>query len=563
MTRRFVVMAAALMAVVMLVGVSPGDAAGSKSAKAKYLVLYRDGASLGDAHAAIRDAGGSIIRENTGIGLASVVTRNASFRQSVKQSDAIEAVGQNRIIGYAPPMTRSKRDNVETDRTVGKSTKSAQASQGAAVNGDPLSGIQWDMQMINATEDGSYAAQLGDPRVIVADIDTGLDGHHPDLAPNFNASLSRNWTTDIPEIDGPCEEEPDQSCHDPVDVDEGDHGTHTAGTIAAALNGLGIAGVAPGVTIINDRAGQDSGFFFLQETVNAITYAGDVGADVANMSFYTDPWLYNCVDNPADSPEAQEEQQMTIEAINRATTYAHRKGVTLVAAMGNEHTDLGNPTFDDTSPDYPLGTSYPREVDNSCVDLPTEARYVLSVSALGPTERKAYYSNYGVEQTFVSAPGGDRREYFGTPQYNSVENRVLSTYPEQSGIDSGQIDPATGEPTTPFVVRDCKNGVCAYYTYFQGTSMASPHAAGVAALIVSQFGHSDPNHPGGLTLAPKKVKNILANTARNHACPSPRLFHYPDPDLDSSYDAYCAGTANFNGFYGNGIVDALHAVGRR
>lgn len=558
MKKRLVVLAAALMAVVFVVGVAPGGAQPGVSSKpAKYLVLYAEGASLEAAHQAIADAGGKIAKENTRIGLASVVTSNPNFRQDVKQSDAIQAVGRNRVIGYAPPRSQHKRDRVERDRTVGKA--SAQRTTGV-VGGDPLSGTQWDMKQINATPGGSYAAQLGDPRVIVADIDTGIDGNHPDLRPNFSATLSRNWTTDIPEIDGPCEEEPDQSCNDPANVDEGDHGTHTAGTIAAALNGIGIAGVAPRVTIVNDRAGQDSGFFFLQETVNAITYAGDIGADVANMSFYTDPWLYNCTDNPADSPEAQEEQQLTIVAINRATLYAHRKGVTLISSEGNENTDLGNPTFDDTSPDYPPGTAYPRDVDNSCVDLPTEAVHVLSVSALGPTERKAYYSNYGVEQTFVSAPGGDRREYYGTPQYNWVNNRVLSTYPYQSGINAGDIDPVSGEPTTPFVVRDCKNGVCAYYQYLQGTSMAGPHAAGVAALIVSQFGHDDPNHPGGLTLSPNQVRSILANTARNHACPRPRLYHYPDPDLPPEYDAYCAGSPDFNGFYGHGIVDALAAV---
>jgi hypothetical protein len=64
-----------------------------------------------------------------------------------------------------------------------------------------------------------------------------------------------------------------------------------------------MAGVAPGVTLVNDRAGQDSGFFFLWETVSALKYAGDIGADVANMSFYTDPWQFNCTnDHPATDP---------------------------------------------------------------------------------------------------------------------------------------------------------------------------------------------------------------------------------------------------------------------
>ena len=128
------------------------------------------------------------------------------------------------------------------------------------------------------------------------------------------------------DIDGPCEE---PTCHDPADVDQGGHGTHVAGTVGAALNGVGVAGVAPKVDLVNLRAGQDSGYFFLQASVNALTYAGDHGIDVVNMSYYIDPWLYNCADNPGDSPAEQAQQRTIIEATQRALDYAHDHGVTL------------------------------------------------------------------------------------------------------------------------------------------------------------------------------------------------------------------------------------------
>ena len=148
--------------------------------------------------------------------------------------------------------------------------------------------------MIHATPDGSYHKEKGSNRVLVGILDTGIDGNHPDIASNFNRSLSRNFTVDIPLVDGPCEEERDGSCNDPNDVDENSHGTHVASTVASPINSLGVAGVAPNVTLVNLRAGQDSGFFFLQPSVDALTYAGDHGIDVANMSYFIDPWLYNC-----------------------------------------------------------------------------------------------------------------------------------------------------------------------------------------------------------------------------------------------------------------------------
>ena len=130
------------------------------------------------------------------------------------------------------------------------------------------------MQLIGATPTGSYAHDQGSHAVRVGIMDTGVDGKHPDIAPNFDRFLSRNFTVDNSEPgidDGPCEH---PSCVDPNDEDDDGHGTHVASTIGSPLNGIGMAGVAPKVDLVNIRAGQDSGFFLLQPTVDALTYAG-------------------------------------------------------------------------------------------------------------------------------------------------------------------------------------------------------------------------------------------------------------------------------------------------
>ena len=193
--------------------------------------------------------------------------------------------------------------------------------------------------------------------VTVGIIDTGVDASHPDLAPHFDAALSRNFTMDIPSIDGPCEV---PTCIDPANVDEGGHGSHVAGIVGAARNGIGTEGVAPDATLVNVRAGQDSGFFFLYEMVAALTYAGDAGLDVVNMSFFTDPWLYNC-DSADDYLAGRSRRSSCRAGVHRGRSrpppeYAHDHGVTLVGAAGNEHTDLARRRARRISPDFPLGT---------------------------------------------------------------------------------------------------------------------------------------------------------------------------------------------------------------
>lgn len=561
MRKLFVLLVASLVASALLI---PAATSGPQQvAVQEYVVLYESGASLAAARAAVKRIGGKIVRENRAIGLATVRTSNNDFVTDAVAQRALFGAARNRSIGTLGPGNRAKFSEERLDEVrktlkgQGAGASAAQAASGTTPF-ETFAPLQWDMAMIHATKYESHDVQPGRKGVRVGIIDSGIDASHPDLAPNVDTSLGRNFTTDIPIVDGPCEEEPDQSCSDPPNEDENGHGTHVAGIVATAANGLGVAGVAPKVTLVSLRAGQESGFVFLHPVVDALTFAGNHGIDVVNMSFYIDPWLFNCRNNPADSPEAQQEQRTVIAAGNRALRFAHRHGVTLIGSEGNEHTDLGHPRIDATSPDFPPGTEYVREVNNGCLSIPTEGFKVISVAALGPSTAKADYSNYGFEQTAVSAPGGYFRDYLGTPSFQTPGNLILSAYPESVGREFGDID-ENGNPTNPFVLKDCEGETCAFYQYLQGTSMASPHAVGVAALIVSKYGSRDSRH-GGLKLNPNRTEQLLYRTASDHACPRPRTLSYEDVGRDASYTAFCAGPKAKNGFYGHGIVNAYAAV---
>ena len=219
---------------------------------------------------------------------------------------------------------------------------------------------------------------------------------------------------------------------------------------------------------------------------------------------------------------------------------------------------MDNPTSDTISPDYPLGASYPRTVDNSCLTMPSEGPNVVTVGAVGPSTTKADYSNWGAEGVDVTAPGGYFRDFFGSPQHRVPENLVLAPYPLNVAQADGVLNP-DGSPNDPFVVRSCQGATCAYYQYLQGTSMASPHAAGVAALIVSRYGHPDPQR-GGLELLPHQTEKILIRTATDHACPVPPVLDYTNVGRPAEFTATCVGTAEENNIWGAGIVDALTAV---
>jgi subtilisin family serine protease len=566
MARRVLVLfaiVASLVAFIAPAGAKDTEAAGEARA---FLVLYADGASLSQGQAAVTAAGGTVRSVNDTIGLAEVSSSNPRFLQDVRAQRAVKGAGRDRSVGTTRPgMGHKFADERLDDERVASQPHSGGPAVKPAPGTDPLTGYQWDMEMIGAQNaDGSPALEQQGDGVLVGIIDTGIDGNHPDIAPNFNVGLSRNFTTDMTDIDGPCEY---NGCVDPPDVDNDGHGTHVAGTVASPVNAVGISGVAPEATLVNIRAGQDSGYFFLAPTVAALTYAGGAGIDVVNMSFYVDPWLYNCpsadgyVDAPEGKPTDEElaEQLFIYEAMHEALDYANDHGVTMVAAAGNGATDLDTSTrFDDSSPDYPTDAdlnpteAYARTVTDDCLDLPSEGPNVMSISSVGPSGIKADYSNYGLSEITVAAPGGYFRDYFGTKQFQSSLNEIWAPYPESVARANGELTKGGGVPNNDFVVRSCtKTTGCAYYQGIQGTSMASPHVTGVAALIIGALGGD---------ADPAVVRSILEQTAADHPCPVPPFVDYTIVGRPASWNATCTGTDTLNNFYGNGLVDAAEAV---
>jgi subtilisin family serine protease len=351
-------------------------------------------------------------------------------------------------------------------------------------------------------------------------IDTGIDYKHPNLAPNIDFGKSVSC------IGGKANTSP--SAWD----DDNGHGTHVAGTIAGTsdeADGLGIDGVAPHVRLAAIKTGDVDGDFFLEAVVCAFTWAGDHNINVTNNSYFSDPWLYHCLNDP--------EQKAIWVAEKRALDYAASKGTINVAAAGNYNDDLANPTIDTISPDFPAGAAYFRYVDDNCYTFPSMAPGVITVSSVGMTSKKSYYSSFGTGIIKVTAPGGDAL-------VNSTEypnGRVLSTYPARFPR-----------------VTDCTlDGKCANYQWLQGTSMASPHAAGVVALILS-------SNSG---LSQSEVVAKLTSSADPLACPpdpyypaylSPRMPNVP-PSVERN-PARCEGSTSYNNFYGYGVVNALRAV---
>ncbi|TDD29398.1 peptidase S8 [Kribbella turkmenica] len=410
---------------------------------------------------AVEAAGGTVLQAYSQLGVVVAQSTNPDFKSAVragKYGREVQSVGATRTAAVSEGPAAS-------------GLKSLGEAEAAPVP-DPREVDQWDMVQIKA--DLAHAVTDGSRRVLVGINDSGVDDAHPDLAPNFSAADSVSC------VDNGV---PDRS-EGAWRPTTSSHGTHVAGTVAAARNGVGIVGVAPGVRIASVKVVNDDGFIYPEYAICGFVWAAERHMDITNHSYFIDPYMFWCKDNG--------DQGAVQEAVRRAVDYATGRGVLSVAAAGNANYDLANKTTDTSSPNDT--TPVTRTIDNDCLDMPTELPGVVTVASTTRTGVRSGFSNFGLDKIDVAAPGSS----------------ILSTLPGGG------------------------------YGNMSGTSMASPHVAGVAALMKS-------THPWW---GPRQLESALRTQADDTACPT------------APVDTRCTGTTDNNAFYGEGLADSLDAVHR-
>lgn len=373
----------------------------------------------------LASANGKVTRIISEVGIAVVSSDDPNFASKASKIKGVQSV--------VPNLTRQWLDPKEKNEALVEDFGNPPSSGDDDIRFD----LQWGHDAIDAPEAWNAGYRGAGARVAV--LDGGFDLDHPDLEPNINFTLSIDFTGEGLQYapSGPFS-----------------HGTHVAGTIAAADNGYGIIGVAPEAELVLVKVLGDGGSGTFADVISGIVHAALADADVINMSL---GGYLEKSGNAAEGYTVREAIEL-INATSRAVNFAYQRGTTVIAAAGNAAID-----FDHTA---------------DLVHIPGDCTNAISISATAPIgwvanppsaslDYLTSYSNYGQSAISFAAPGGD------------------SAYPGNENCTVGGI-------TRPCWVFDLVfsdgNGGVGYWS--AGTSMASPHAAGVAALIVGKNGGS-------------------------------------------------------------------------
>ncbi len=474
-------------------------AAVTAAASKGYLVSFTGGSIPANAAALVSAAGGTIAARYNGVGVVLAKSSSSSFAAKLRATAGIDSVGAVAAVHTGIGAVRSS------------SPRHSHNSHPAA-GSDPLSFRQWDMNQIHAPQ--ARAINGGKKSVLVGVLDSGIDASHPDLAGQVNAGASVSCLGGVPN-NAPA-----------AWADVIGHGTHMSGIIAGKKNGVGIVGVAPGVSLaavkvaVDDVNDPNFGLVFPDAFLCGIDWAISHNFDLMNASLTIDPFTAPIDDIfCADQPD----RAAIVKMVRRAVLAAGQKKITLVAAAGNLALDL-------TKLDDLVGGT-------DCKMIPVQLPRVIGVSSVGVTQKLAFYSNYGFGAVDLTAPGGD--ELIPNPLVTdtTASGYVLSSVPPESIYYQFSAD-WDGQ------IQDCSVTPCATYAYLEGTSMATPHVTGVAALLISKFGK----------LSPESLLVKLSLSANPLACP-------PAPYDPAGFGPMtCKGPAFYNNFYGAGQVDALAAI---
>ncbi|HKR48583.1 MAG TPA: S8 family serine peptidase [Pseudonocardiaceae bacterium] len=418
----------------------------------RYVALFDVETPEPRAARTIRAACGTSVAYYPQIGVAVVTSAEPGFAARFGVDRAYSAQAEVLVAPQRAELTSPKENDAAVLRTADRLPATA-----PALSVDH-SAEQWNMALIHAPQ--ARTINRGNPEVLVGVLDSGVDATHPDLATTVDPARSAGCLSGKPDQEPPAWS-PSTSVH----------GTHVAGTIAAADDGRGITGIAPRVRLASVKVVDDDGFIYPEYAVCGFMWAARQQMRIANSSFFLDPWLLTCSDVPG--------QAVAYEAVRRTVAYATAQGVLSVAAAGNERMDLADPRQDVRSPDN-APDPQSRPVNDHCDVLPAELPGVIAVSAVGAQQVKSGYSSYGLGVVAVTAPGGDVAQHPGV----SPSGCVLSTIPGG-------------------------------YGYACGTSMAAPHVSGVAALLASSWPEA---HPAELA-------TLLRQQADPLPCPVPDNSH--------------------------------------
>ena len=502
-----------------------------------YTVAFASNSLPANVDQLVAAAGGKIIVRLPQIGGIGVLSSNPGFAATMSASASVAAAEKAARTAVSP--TEKGGAFGASSAAKGQSlvaferTRRHRGGRGSGVGADPqpepddLGSEQWDKMRLNVSLSGSYAVDQGRPEVHVAFTDTGVDQTHPDIQANLDVADSTSFVTDVPDQGIVAE---------PTIQDFNGHGTWTASAVAAPINGVGISGVAPKVSIVELKTQDLNGNGLLLWFDQAMLYAAAKHVDIVSSSIVS--YAQKC-------PEGDEDKKQTCDDADyvlarRAVKFARENGVLTVAALGNDNLDLAD---SQTLTNVVFGVP-------GVVEVPGGLPGVVGVSATAYDNGKTYYSNYGRGIVDVAAPGGDPHLQKPPPDTYFFDGDLVGAW-----SSTGQATPSNG----PYD-DGCPAGCL--YAGEHGTSMATPNAAGVAALIVSRYG--DFSGTGRWHMAPDQVQHALERSANNQPCPNPRTVNYAVPPglFVFNYATCQGGQGNNNGFFGSGIVDALAALTR-
>jgi subtilisin family serine protease len=334
-----------------------GERCADSGESLRYLVLFDEDTTRGQARREVKRACGKLSVYYAPIAVGIATSTDPQFVDKIGPSRAFSAQAHR---ASESGLGSAKRRIADQQPPADLSTEDRSAEQ-------------WGLDVINAR--AARATSRTNEKVVVGVLDSGIDDQHPELAGVVDAKRSASC------LDG----KPDRS-RKAWRPSTSVHGTHVAGTIAAADDHAGVVGVAPGVRLASIKVIDDNGRVDPEAAVCGLMWATKNHIRVTNSSFFVDTGPSSCI--------TDDEFGVVREAITRAADYATESGTLNIAAATNEAVNLSPATSD----------------GDGCVALPASVPSVMTVSAIDREGLKSGYSSYGLGVISLAAPGGDDGE---------------------------------------------------------------------------------------------------------------------------------------------------------